>query len=115
MAVERMETCEDVAELAKELGVARRCIFFCRSSFLQRYDADGEIARYATSNLEESDRRLLCGVCVPSGQLNHVLDSRPNCRHVFHCAGDHLSGVHTSQGRILPVRREKWRIRLRWD
>jgi transposase-like protein len=27
MAVERMETCEDVAELAKELGVTRRCLY----------------------------------------------------------------------------------------
>ncbi len=27
LAIERMETCEDVAELAKELGVTRRCLY----------------------------------------------------------------------------------------
>jgi transposase-like protein len=30
-AVERVETCEDVAELAKELGVTRRCLYKWRS------------------------------------------------------------------------------------
>lgn len=31
MPVERMETCEDVAELAKELGGTRRCLYKWRS------------------------------------------------------------------------------------
>jgi len=31
MAVERMRTCEDVGELAKELGVTRRCLYKWRA------------------------------------------------------------------------------------
>jgi hypothetical protein len=31
MAVERMRTCEDVGELAKELGVTRRCLYKWRT------------------------------------------------------------------------------------
>ncbi len=31
MAVKRMESCEDVGELAKELGVTRRCLYKWRS------------------------------------------------------------------------------------
>src|SRR6516164_2254289 len=33
MAVERMETCESVGELAKELGVTRRCLYKWRRKF----------------------------------------------------------------------------------
>ena len=33
MAVERMETCEDVGELARELGVRPRCLYKWRVSW----------------------------------------------------------------------------------
>ena len=44
MAVERMRTCEDVAELAKELGVTRRCLYKWRAK-LDLAETPEELAR----------------------------------------------------------------------
>src|SRR5271156_1939491 len=47
MAVERMETCEDVAELAQELGVTRRCLYKWRTK-LDGVESREESARPGT-------------------------------------------------------------------
>jgi transposase len=47
MAVERMRTCEDVGELAKELGVTRRCLYKWRAK-LDLAESGGESARAST-------------------------------------------------------------------
>jgi hypothetical protein len=44
MAVERMTTCEDVGELAKELGVTRRCLYKWRAK-LDLVETAEELAR----------------------------------------------------------------------
>ena len=44
MAVERMRTCEDVGELAKELGVTRRCLYKWRAK-LDLAEMAEELAR----------------------------------------------------------------------
>ena len=44
MAVERMRTCEDVGELAKELGVTRRCLYKWRAK-LDLVETAEELAR----------------------------------------------------------------------
>jgi transposase len=47
MAVERMRDCEDVAELAQELGVTRRCLYKWRAK-LDRVGPGEESARPST-------------------------------------------------------------------
>ena len=47
MAVERMRTCGDVGELAKELGVTRRCLYKWRTK-LEIVDPGEESARPST-------------------------------------------------------------------
>ena len=47
MAVERMRTCEDVGELAKELGVTRRCLYKWRAK-LDLAESGEESARAST-------------------------------------------------------------------
>jgi len=47
MAVERMRTCEDVGELAQELGVTRRCLYKWRAK-LDLVEAGEESARAST-------------------------------------------------------------------
>ena len=47
MAVERMRTCEDVKELAKELGVTRRCLYRWRAK-LEAIESGEEAARPST-------------------------------------------------------------------
>jgi transposase len=47
MAVERMETCESVDKLAKELGVTRRCLYKWRRK-LESVEAGEEASRPAT-------------------------------------------------------------------
>ena len=54
MAVERMRTCEDVRELAKELGVTRRCLYKWRAK-LDLAETAEELARPHTR--EASYRR----------------------------------------------------------
>mgnify|MGYP006269067161 CR=1 FL=1 len=47
MAVERMRTCEDVGELARELGVTRRCLYKWRAK-LDLVEPGEESARPST-------------------------------------------------------------------
>jgi len=47
MAVERMRTCDDVRELAQELGVTRRCLYKWRTK-LETVEAGEEAARSST-------------------------------------------------------------------
>jgi len=47
MAVERMRNCEDVAELAQELGVTRRCLYKWRAK-LDLLETGEESARAST-------------------------------------------------------------------
>ena len=47
MAVERMRTCQDVGELAKELGVTRRCLYKWRAK-LDLAESGEESARAST-------------------------------------------------------------------
>jgi transposase len=47
MAVERMRTCGDVGELAKELGVTRRCLYKWRTK-LEIVEAGEESTRPST-------------------------------------------------------------------
>jgi hypothetical protein len=47
MAVERMRTCDDVRELAQELGVTRRCLYKWRTK-LETVEAGEEAARPST-------------------------------------------------------------------
>jgi transposase len=47
MAVERMRSCEDVGELAKELGVTRRCLYKWRAK-LDLVEPDEESVRPST-------------------------------------------------------------------
>ena len=47
MAVERMETCEDVGELARELGVRPRCLYKWRSQ-LEMVEPGQEASRPST-------------------------------------------------------------------
>jgi transposase-like protein len=47
MAVERMKSCESVDELAKELGVTRRCLYKWRTE-LEAVDPGEEAARPST-------------------------------------------------------------------
>jgi transposase-like protein len=50
MAVERMRTCESVDELAKELGVTRRCLYKWRTK-LEAVEPGEEAARPSTHAL----------------------------------------------------------------
>ena len=50
MAVERMRTCESVDELAKELGVTRRCLYKWRTK-LEAVEPGEEAARPSTHGL----------------------------------------------------------------
>jgi transposase-like protein len=47
MAVERMETCDDVGELARELGVRPRCLYKWRKK-LEMVEAGQESSRPST-------------------------------------------------------------------
>ncbi len=47
MAVERLRTCEDVGELARELGVTRRCLYKWRTK-LEVVEPGEEAARPST-------------------------------------------------------------------
>ena len=47
MAVDRMETCEDVGELARELGVRPRCLYKWRKK-LEMVEAGQESSRPST-------------------------------------------------------------------
>ena len=47
MAVERLRTCDDVGELAQELGVARRCLYKWRRK-LEMVEAGEEASRPST-------------------------------------------------------------------
>ncbi len=47
MAVERMRTCEDVGELARELGVTRRCLYKWRTK-LEMVEPGEEASRPST-------------------------------------------------------------------
>ncbi len=47
MAVERMLTCDDVGELARELGVTRRCLYQWRTK-LEVVEAGEEASRPST-------------------------------------------------------------------
>jgi len=47
MAVERMRTCEDVGELAQELGVTRRCLYKWRAK-LEMVEPGEEASRPST-------------------------------------------------------------------
>src|SRR5882724_3023619 len=47
MAVERMETCEDVGELARELGVRPRCLYKWRRK-LEMVEPGQEVSRPST-------------------------------------------------------------------
>jgi predicted RNase H-like nuclease (RuvC/YqgF family) len=59
MAVERMRTCEDVGELAKELGVTRRCLYKWRAK-LDLVETPEESARPHTreASYRKQVRRL---------------------------------------------------------
>ena len=59
MAVERMRTCEDVGELAKELGVTRRCLYKWRAK-LDLMETAEELARPHTreASYRKKVRRL---------------------------------------------------------
>jgi len=59
MAVERMRTCEDVGELAKELGVTRRCLYKWRAK-LDLMESAEELARPYTreASYRKQVRRL---------------------------------------------------------
>src|SRR5438128_8214507 len=50
MAVERLRTCEDVGELARELGVTRRCLYKWRTK-LEAVEPGEEAARPSTHSL----------------------------------------------------------------
>jgi transposase len=50
MAVERMRTCEDVGELARELGVTRRCLYKWRAK-LDLAETAEELARPHTREM----------------------------------------------------------------
>jgi transposase len=47
MAVERLRTCEDVSELARELGVTRRCLYKWRTK-LEAVEPGEEASRPST-------------------------------------------------------------------
>jgi hypothetical protein len=47
MAEERMRTCENVGELARELGVRLRCLYKCRAK-LEALEPGDEAARRST-------------------------------------------------------------------
>ena len=47
MAVERLRTCEDVGELARELGVTRRCLYKWRTK-LEVVEPGEEVSRPST-------------------------------------------------------------------
>ena len=47
MAVERLRTCDDVKELAQELGVTRRCLYKWRAK-LEALEPGDEAARPST-------------------------------------------------------------------
>ena len=59
MAVERMRNCEDVGELAKELGVTRRCLYKWRAK-LDLVEPGEESARPSTheSSYRKQAQRL---------------------------------------------------------
>lgn len=50
MAVERLRTCEDVSELARELGVTRRCLYQWRTK-LEAVEPGEEASRPSTHRL----------------------------------------------------------------
>jgi transposase-like protein len=50
MAVERMETCDDVGELARELGVRPRCLYKWRRK-LEMVEPGQEASRPSTHQL----------------------------------------------------------------
>jgi hypothetical protein len=59
MAVERMRNCEDVGELAQELGVTRRCLYKWRAK-LDLLETGEELARPSTheSSYRKQAQRL---------------------------------------------------------
>ena len=74
MAVERMRTCEDVGELAKELGVTRRCLYKWRAK-LDLAEAAEELARPHTREASYRKQvrrleRLLAEKTLASGELS---------------------------------------------
>jgi len=74
MAVKRMESCEDVGELAKELGVTRRCLYKRRSK-LDLLEPGEESVRPSThegSYRKQADRlkRLALDQNVPYANPN---------------------------------------------
>jgi len=62
MAVERMRNCEDVSELAQELGVTRRCLYKRRAR-LDLVEPGEESARPSTD--ESSCRKQACVSSAP--------------------------------------------------
>ena len=55
MAVERMETCDDVGELARELGVRPRCLYKWRKK-LEMVEAGQESSRPAHARISSPQR-----------------------------------------------------------
>jgi transposase InsO family protein len=77
MAVERMETCEDVAELAQELGVTRRCLYKWRTK-LDGVESREESARPALDHTMISSRLTVAALeravterQPPAGLVHH--------------------------------------------
>jgi transposase len=70
MAVERMRTCESVEELAKELGVTRRCLYKWRTK-LEAAEPGEEAARPSTHALAHRKEIL---------QLKRLLADRQEAR-----------------------------------
>ena len=82
-----------------------------------RHDADGEIARDATADLEKPDRalavlQLLRGLRIPLRQPRHVFDSGAHRVHVLDFTRHAAARIHIAQRRILPARDDNRQVLL---
>ena len=85
MAVERMRTCDDVGELARELGVTRRCLYKWRTKLPATKPPGNRFERFVERDAAAMPRTLgaLAGTSDQTSRSNRDFRRRKNkCRRV---------------------------------